>query len=65
LEDSKLYDLLKGFFKFYSYIDDGGFRYRINISSDERQIARNSQYVFDIEDPFDRMHNPGDRPLKS
>ena len=61
-DDIKLSDLLLGFLKFY----DGFHQKKIKVDISKQEIrnidSSEPDYVFSIEDPFDRMHNPGDRP---
>lgn len=53
--------LFKGFIDFYINYNK---TFKISISSDKeiKNDFKEQEYVFSIEDPFDRMHNPGDRP---
>lgn len=72
-----LLELLTEFFNFYSYSDKGAFRkyhMKVNIKTGQicflntlTQFYENSEkhYMFSIEDPFDRRHNPGDRVKKA
>jgi len=69
-----LLELLMEFFYFYS--DKGAFRYyrmKVNIISGdvcfkntltEEYTNRERNFMFSIKDPFDKMHNPGDRVKK-
>lgn len=61
LDSVSLINLFKGFIDFYINYKS---TFKINISSDKqiKNDSKEQEYIFSIEDPFDKMHNPGDRP---
>ena len=61
LDQSSLTFLFTEFFSFYDDFHQKK-KLKINISTNEPIISENKIYVFDMDDPFDQNHNPGDRP---
>ena len=61
LDKVPLISLFKGFIDFYVNYKN---TYKISISQDTqiKNDSKEQEYLFSMEDPFDKMHNPGDRP---
>ena len=59
-KDVTLKQLFDGFFEYYHNYPEKNFRVQITSCKDCPKL--DESYVFDIEDPFDHKHNPGDRP---
>ena len=58
-----IYDLLKGFFRFYShrYFYQDFETISIKEADFKERKKEEENYVFSIEDPFDLSHNPGEK----
>ena len=62
-DEISLWELLYQFWEHYVEFIDAKTNEKISISSDiPVKSTEENTYCFSLEDPFDIMHNPGDRP---